>query len=426
MTKRKITRRCFLATTGAALTVPHVITSAALGSATKPPASERVVLGIIGLGGRAMGQGLMRSFLAEPDAQMAAVCDVQRSRREAGLAAVHGTYQNKDCTAYRDLRDVLARPDIDAVVIATGDRWHALASMMAAKAGKDVYCEKPMSLTIGEGRAVADTMRRHARVYQCGTQRRSDPRYAYAVQVARSGKLGRLQAIYAYTPGFLANVGDFWGRPAEPVPGRETVDWDLWLGPVAWRPYNAAYIGGLGGWSHVPDLGGGGITDWGAHQADLAQAANNAEATTVVECEQTKPGQVVTKYANGVKLVFQEGLGGDVLKARFEGTEGQITVGDNTNLVSDPPSLAADYTGSLVRGQPAENHIRIFLDCIKSRKQPVCHAEVAHRATTACHIANLCVCLRRPLKWDPAREAFLGDEMADRLRCRAVRQPWCW
>jgi predicted dehydrogenase len=373
-----------------------------------------------------MGQGLLRSFLVEPDVRMVAVCDVQRSRREAGQAAVNDAYDNKDCAAYRDLRDLLARPDIDAVVIATGDRWHALASILAAKEGKDVYCEKPMSLTIAEGRAVADTMRRYARVYQCGTQRRSDPRYAYAVRVARSGRLGRLQAVYAYTPGFVYDIGAFRALPPEPEPDREVVDWDLWLGPPSWRPYNSAYIAGLGGWSHVPDLGGGGITDWGAHQADLAQAANNAEASTVVECEQTQRGEVVTKYANGVKLVFQEGLGGDVLKARFEGTEGWILVGDHTNLISDPPSLAQDYRGSLQKGQPAANHIRVFLDCIRSRQDPVCNAEEAHRATTACHLANICVCLGRPIKWDPMTEAFVGDAAADRMRSRAAREPWQW
>ena len=425
MKRPRITRRRFLGCTGA-MALPCAITSGALGGQGRPAAGERIVLGAIGLGGRAMGQGLLRNFLFEPDVQLVAVCDVQKGRREAGQAAVNDTYGNKDCRAYRDLRDLLARPDIDAVVIATGDRWHALASILAAKEGKDVYCEKPMSLTIAEGRAVADTMRRYARVYQCGTQRRSDPRYAYAVRVARSGKLGRLQAVTAYTPAFVDNIGAFQSLPPEPEPDREIVDWDLWLGPVTWRPYNSAYIGGLGGWSRVPDLGGGGITDWGAHQADLAQAANDAEATTVVECEQTHRGEVVTKYANGVKLVFQEGLGDDVLKARFEGTEGWIVVGDHTNLVSDPPSLARDYAGSLQKGQPAANHIRIFLDCIRSRQDPVCNAEVAHRATTACHLANICVCLRRPLKWDPVTEAFVGDEMADRMRGRTAREPWQW
>jgi len=419
----RITRRGFLGCAGA-IALPYAIKQGVLGGQVRPPAGERIVLGAIGLGGRAMGQGLLRNFLAEPDVQMVAVCDVQRGRRDAGQAAVNNTYGNKGCAAYRDLRDLLARPDVDAVVIATGDRWHALASILAAREGKDVYCEKPMSLTIAEGRAVADTMRRSARVYQCGTQRRSDPRYAYAVGVARSGKLGRLQAVHAYTPGFVYNIGAYQALPPEPEPDREIVDWDLWLGPALWRPYNSAHIQGLGGWSHVPDLGGGGITDWGAHHADLAQAANNAETTSVVECEQTKRGEVVARYANGVKLVFREGLDGDVLKARFEGTEGWIVVGDHTNLVSDPPSLAAGYAGSLQKGQPAENHIRIFLDCVRSRQNPVCNAEVAHRATTACHIANICLCLGRPVRWDPVTEAFLGDETANRMRRRAAREPW--
>ena len=243
-------------------------------------------MGAIGMGGRCIGQQVLHNFLAEPEVQMVAVCDVQSQRREAGQAVVNGHYGNQDCAAYRDLRELLARPDIDAVLIATGDRWHALASVLAAKAGKDVYCEKPMSLTIAEGRAVADTMRIFARVYQGGTQRRSVPKFLYAADVARSGKLGRLRTVYGYTPAFVRNIGAFQSRPPQPEPPREIVDWDLWLGPAAWRPYNADYIAGLGGWSHIPDLGGGGITDWGTHQADLAQYANDAELSSPVKYEQ--------------------------------------------------------------------------------------------------------------------------------------------
>ena len=381
-------------------------------------------MGSIGLGGR--GMHVMESFLANRDVQMIAVCDVQNKRRAAGQVAVNQKYGNTDCAAYRDFRDLLARDDIDAVMIATGDRWHALASIMAAKAGKDVYCEKPMSLTIAESRVVADTIRRHARVYQGGTQRRTEPRFAFAAEVARSGKLGRLETIYAYTPGFVRNIGAFQARPLEPEPSREVVDWDLWLGPTAWRPYSSAYIGGLGGWSHVPDLGGGGITDWGTHQADLSQYANDAEMTSPVEYAQLGPGEVAAEYANGVRLIFHEGLpAGTCLMARFEGTEGWICVDDNLGMEGDPPSVLGPYKARQ-RGtyEKPTNHIQDFIECIRSRKQPVCNAEVAHRATTACHAANICLCLGRPLKWDPTREMFIGDELANRMRRRALRQPW--
>lgn len=422
----KITRRCFLERAGTAVAVPYAITSRALGGPGRPPASERIVMGAIGIGGRCIGQRVMQNFLAEPEVQMVAVCDVQSKRREAGQAVVNDAYHNGDCAAYRDLCELLARKDIDAVLIATGDRWHALASVVAAKAGKDVYCEKPMSLSIAEGRAVADTMRICARVYQGGTQRRSVPKFHYAAELARSGKLGRLQTVYAYTPGFVYNIGAFRARASEPEPAREIVDWELWLGPVAWRPYNSAYIAGLGGWSHVPDLGGGGITDWGTHQADLTQFANDSEMSSPVEYEQLGSNEVAAKYANGVRLVFHSGMpAGACLMARFEGTEGWICVDDNLGLQADPPSLLGPYRPR-ERGsyEKASNHIQSFLRCIRTRQQPVCNAEVAHRATTACHAANLCLCLGRPLKWDPVQEEFVGDAEANRMRGRGLREPW--
>lgn len=421
-----ITRRRFLGGSALAIASPYASTSTALGGQRRPPVGERIVMGAIGIGGRCIGQRVMHNFLAEPDVQMVAVCDVQSTRRETGRAVVNRAYGNSDCAAFRDLRELLARRDIDAVFIATGDRWHALASILAAKAGKDVYCEKPMTLTIAEGRAVADTMRALARVYQGGTQRRSVARFLYAANTARSGKLGRLQTVYAYTPGFVRNVGAFQARPAEPEPAREVVDWDLWLGATAWRPYNSAYLGGLGGWSHIPDLGGGGITDWGTHQADLAQYANDTETSSPVRYEQLSRGEVAAQYANGVRLIFHEGLpSGSCLMARFEGTEGWISVDDNLGLEADPPSLLGPYrAGERVTYEKASNHIRDFLECVKTRRQPVCNAEVAHRATTACHAANLCLCLGRTLTWDPAREAFVGDEMANRMRSRAAREPW--
>jgi predicted dehydrogenase len=426
VTSHKMTRRRFLGGAGAAIAGPSVVASTALGNSGRPPASGRIVMGAIGIGGRCIGQQVMQNFLAESEVQMVAVCDVQSQRRDAGRAVVNDAYGNRDCAAYRDLRELLARKDIDAVLIATGDRWHALASVMAAKAGKDVYCEKPMSLTIAEGRAVADTMRTLARVYQGGTQRRSVPKFIYAAEVARSGGLGRLQTVYGYTPGFVPNIGAFQARLPQPEPPREIVDWDLWLGPPVWRPFNAEYIAGLGGWSHVPDLGGGGITDWGTHQADLAQDANDAEMSSPVEYEQHGSNEVATKYANGVRLVFHAGIpDGACLMARFEGTEGWISVDDNLGLDADPSSLLGHYKPR-ERGsyEKASNHIQDFLKCVRTRKEPVCNAEVAHRATTACHAANLCVCLGRPLKWDPGKEEFVGDDEANRMRSRALREPW--
>jgi predicted dehydrogenase len=417
-------RRRFLGGSVAAIASPYIIKSTALGGEGQPAAGDRIALGAIGIGSR--GNRVMESFLANPGFQVVAICDPQANRCSAAQNKVNGTYRGTGCVAYRDLRELLARKDIDAVMVATGDRWHATASILAAKAGKDVYCEKPMSLTIAEGRAVADAMRRYGRVYQCGTQRRNDPRFAHAAEAAKTGKLGRFQTVHAYTPGFVRNVGAFWARPAEPAPPRDVVDWDLWLGPPAWREYNKGYVGGLGGWSHVPDLGGGGITDWGTHQADLALFANDAEGTSPTSYESPNPKQVVCTYANGVKLVFNEGIpGGACLMARFEGSDGWISVDDNHGVEGNLPAALGPYQqkqrGSELR--PA-NHIKQFLECIRSRKQPACNAEVAHRATTACHAANICLRVGRPLKWDPVKEEFPGDEQANALRGRPAREPW--
>jgi len=424
MARVHMTRRRFLGNAGAALAGPTVITTAALGAEGQPPASERIAMGAIGLGSRGMHD--MGSFLENRVVQMVAVCDVQAKRREGAKAAVDRAYRNADCKSYRDLREMLARKDIDAVMIATGDRWHATASILAAKAGKDVYCEKPMSLTIAEGRAVADAMREQKRVYQCGTQRRSVQKFAFAAEAARSGKLGRLQAVHAYTPPFVRNIGTFWARPPEAEPAKDVVDWDLWLGPPAWRAYNGGYIGGLGGWSHVPDLGGGGVTDWGTHQADLALYANSAETTSPVEYEQAGPKEVVGRYANGVKMIFHEGLPrGVCLLARFDGSDGWISVDDNLGVEGEPASALGPYAVKQRGSQEKPtNHIRDFVECIKSRKPPVCNAEAAHRATTSCHAANICLRLGRPLKWDPVKEEFPGDDEANRLRGRAAREPW--
>jgi hypothetical protein len=251
-------------------------------------------------------------------------------------------------------------------------------------------------------------------------------KFHYAAEVARSGKLGKFHTVIAYTPPFIPNIGAFQARPPQPPPPRDVVDWDLWLGPVAWRPYNADYIGGLGGWSYIPDMGGGGVTDWGTHQADLTQYANDSELTSPVAYRQLGPHDVEAKYESGVRLVFHDGIpAGGCLMARFEGSEGWISVDDNLGLDANPPSLVGSYKRREASTfEKASNHIQDFLQCVRSRRQPVCNAEVAHRATTACHAANLCVCLGRPLTWDPAKEAFVGDDMANRMRSRALREPW--
>ncbi len=378
-------------------------------------ANDRVVLGAIGLGGR--GQYGLGAFLRHDDVQVVAVCDPDQHRRQAGKAQVDRRYGHQDCAAYRDLRELLARPDVDAVLIATGDNWHALASVWAARAGKDIYCEKPMSVTISEGWAVVEAVRRHARIFQCGTQRRSIGRFRFAAELARAGRLGRLHTLIAekapMDPEFHERT-----LPAEPEPDPSVFDWDLWLGPASWRPYNRQ-IPTRGFWAAHLDFSGGALTEWGSHTADLCQMAHGSDLSGPIEFE-PHDGAVIARYADGVKLVFARGTW--PLSVKFEGSEGSVYVDDDGNLETVPASLRERR--DFGRGYPADDHVRNFLDGVRSRQQPVSPAEVAHRSNTVCQVANICRRLGRPLRWDPEREEFVGDEEANRLRRRALREPW--
>jgi len=419
----RLSRRGFLGRTAAgaagALAAPYMITSTAVGAEGRSPASERIVMGVIGVGGRARSD--MNAFLANSDVQMVAVCDVQASRRKAGKITVDRKYGTTDCKMYLDLREMLARPDIDAVLIATGDNNHSMASIEAARAGKDMYCEKPMSVVIAESRAVADTMRRFSRIYQCGTQRRNVGNFVFAVNLARSGKLGKLKAMHAEKAWPHSGV-HFTVLPGQPEPPREVVDWNGWLGPAMWRPYNAKYMS-RGFWKEHGDFSGGSICEWGSHTVDICQWANDADDTSPIAYEVINAnGDVRCTYANGVTLTIRKGLRFGSCPIRIEGTEGWVETGDSGRVEVHPKSLMAErrFRG----GYPQNDHAREFLDCVKSRKQPVSPAHVAHRATTTCHVANICFRLGRPMKWDPVKEEFIGDDEANRLRSRAYRHPW--
>jgi len=418
MKDRKLTRRGFCKGAAASVALPYIVTSAALGQGGKPAASERITMGAIGIGGRGMSD--LNALLGNDDVQMVAVCDVKGDRRKAAKATVDKRYGNEDCATYIDLRELLARDDIDAVLIATGDNWHTMASILAAQAGKDMYCEKPMSVAVTEGRALCETMKRYNTIFQCGTQRRSVPRFAWAVELAQTGKLGQLKTVYAEkAPAEWFPHGHHEiSLPPQPEPPREVLDWNRWLGPAPWRAYNAEYPQRRF-WMAHRDFAGGMLTEWGSHTADLCQWANNADDTGPTDFELAE-GTVVAHYANGVKLVFEDGKW--PLHVRFVGTEGMVYVDDDGNIETEPKSLLADRRFG--KGYPQGNHVRNFLDCIKSRKTPIAPAEGAHRANSACQVANICLQLNRNLKWNPKTETFVDDPMADRLLARTFRQPW--
>ncbi|MDD4869454.1 MAG: Gfo/Idh/MocA family oxidoreductase [Kiritimatiellae bacterium] len=434
VSKSSITRRQFLAKAamaGGAIALPCFIPASALGRNGAVPPSERILMGGIGIRGR--GTGDLKWMMAESDVQFVAICDIRKDRREAVKQMIDDKYGTKDCTMHRDIREFLAeRTDIDAVLIATGDRWHALASVLAMRAGKDVYSEKPSCMTIAEGQAVVETARRYGRVYQTGTQRLSEANHVFAIEMALSGRLGKVHTAYAHiAPWDAAIMKNDW-RPAEPEPPKDEVDWDAWLGPCPWRPYNASYV--AGGWRGYYDFHTSCIGEWGAHTFAQAQAGIGMLDTSPVKYEYvdnpTADGMVTT-FANGVKMVLSRGdkYWHGSCGERFDGPEGWVAAADGYSKPdASSPALLAEFkkvVGEyMARTQRPMNHARNYLDCVKTRRLTVANPEVMYRSMSTVHAANICMWLKRDLKFDPDKAEFINDPEANRLRSRAMRAPW--
>ena len=424
-TQSSFARRRFLKTAATAIGGPWIVASSALGRDGAVAPSERITLGAIGIGPR--GRYVLGCMLNEPDVRFVAICDVQASRRKAVKEMADAKYGNKDCVMYRDMFEVLDRRDIDAVLIATGDRWHAAASILAAKAGKDVYSEKPCGITIADCQELADTVNRYGRVFQAGTQRRSIGNFQFAVDLARSGKLGQLRTVHASIYELRVLHGCL---PAEPEPAVDVVDWDRWLGPAPWRPYNSKYVQGR--WRGYYDFDSGAtLLDWGAHTADLCQWANDADDTMPLSYE-PDGGTIHAQYANGVKLVMRPGgfrnegqwLGLGTCPVRFKGDEGWVETGDKGSIECHPKSLLAERNILVEKGTYPAQHTRNFFDCIKSRKLTASNADVMRHSHIACHAAAIAWMLGRRLTFDPVSETFINDEEANRMRSWAKRAPW--
>lgn len=421
------TRRRFLANSVVASSAPWIVSSKAFAAGDAIAPSDKITLGVIGIGPRCTYD--MKSILTLPDVQCVAIADVQQSRRDAGKKLVDTYYGNSDCKLYRDFRELLARDDIDSVIIATGDRWHAAASIAAAEAGKDVYSEKPCGITIADCQAISDTFGRTKRIFQAGTQRRSVPNFQQAVQLAHSGKLGKLHTLHATV--YIPTLDNTW-LPPQPTPDAEVCDWNLWLGPSPWRPYNEKYVQGR--WRGQYDFDSGArLLDWGAHTIDLCQWANRADDSMPVEYI-PGPNNITCTYENGVKLVvdFLPDPFGDrgprwitrlgTCPVRFVGNEGAIETGDAGELVASSKSLNKELENNKrIRGLDVTAHARNFFDCVKSRKQAVCNPTVMRRSHVACHSAANAWILGRTLKIDPKTETFENDDEANRLRSRPKR-----
>ncbi len=427
--KTHLTRRLFLRRTAALAAAPYIVPASVFGRDGKVPPSERIIMGGIGIGNR--GSHDLNWMLPEKDVQFVAICDARKQRRQAVKQIVDRRYGNNDCAMYGDIREFLAkRTDIDGVLIATGDRWHATAAVLAMRAGKDVYSEKPSSMTVAEGRAVVETARRYRRIYQTGTQRLSEGNFTFCNEMLRTGRLGKVHTVRAHiAPWDAAEMRHDW-LPAEPMPPKEEVDWDEWLGPCPWRPYNSAYT--RGGWRGFYDFHTSCIGEWGAHTFAQCQVGIGAADTSAIEYKYVpnKTGDgMETLFANGIKMVLQLGGWRGSCGVKYEGTEGWVAAADgysqpdvsNPAMLGDFKKLVGDY---MARTQRPMSHMRNLLDCIKSRRQTVANPVVMHRAMTTVHAANICMWLKRDLRFDPAKEKFVNDPQADRFLSRAMREPW--
>jgi predicted dehydrogenase len=406
-----------------AAAAPMVISSRVLGLNYTAAPSNRVTLGFIGVGNHGTEYNL-RSHLELDDAHVVAVCDVFKSRAENARRVVDQKYGTSDCKTYGDFRDVLARKDIDAVVICTPDHWHVPISMMAVEAGKDVQCEKP-TLTIEEGRQLVEAVAKHKRVYRVGLEDRSILYYQRMCEIVRNGGIGKLQRMFVKLP-----AGEnFPKEEAAPVPA--DLNWQMWLGPAPFHPYTPNRTG-LQNWRNIRDYSGGKFSDWGAHLLDTAQIANFAEKSGPVEVEgegkipansmTTMPVEykVRYRYANGVEMLVESGA----VAMRFEGTDGWVgNDGWRGPLkASSEEILRQKYpaeTNKMWPVQPPEH--RNFIDCVKSRKDPSYTSEDGQRLSTVMHIGNIAIELGRKLKWDPQTESFVDDDAANKLRRRESR-----
>ena len=413
-------RRRFLTTAAATLAIPTILPRSVFG------ANERVSLGYVGVKNRG-GQNL-GEFLKLKDVEHSAFCDVDS--KVLGEAVSHFTKKGAPKpNTFGDYRQLLDRKDVDAVVVSVPDHWHALVTIQGCQAGKDVYCEKPLSLTVSEGRKMVEAARAHKRVVQTGSQQRSDKRFRLACELVRSGKLGKLETVLVGIPAVN------WSGPPVPdsAPPAE-LDYDFWLGPAPKKPYNAKHV--HYNFRFYWDYSGGQMTNFGAHHLDIAQWALDMDASGPVHIEATArfhpehwyevpmSSHVTYTYANGVTVKLGQNDKDYPQGCTFLGSEGKIFV-DRSKIVSTPTELARqELSASDVHLYDSRNHYRNFVDCVKSRKTPICDVEIGHRSATVCHLGNIAIRSGRKIQWDPSAETIVGDDAANAMLARPYRSPW--
>ncbi len=414
----RASRRQFLKSAAAVFAAPYIIPQKCFG------ANERVTVAAIGV--RNQGLGNMKAFIGR-GCNMAAICDVDSDVRATAVKAA--VEKNQNPTEYGDYRKVLDRNDIDALIVTVPDHWHALMTIHGCQAGKDVYCEKPLSLTINEGRRMVDAARKYQRVVQTGSQQRSGEEFWTACTLIRNGQLGKIQEILVGIP-----KSNYPGPlPADSTPPAN-LDYDMWLGPAPMRPYNEKRV-------HYNfrfwwDYSGGQITNFGAHHLDIAQWALGMDDSGPISVdgtatfnlpnisEVTETCRLTYNYANGTKVILgqlQKDIPGGIT---FIGEKGKLAVNRGKITATPEELLKVDVTTLPTQLYRSKNHHQDFLDCIKSRAKPVADVEIGHRSATACHLGNITARLGRGVKWDPQAEKFIGDAEAQSMTDRPYRKPW--
>jgi predicted dehydrogenase len=433
---QKINRRRFLKKTTAlaagTIAFPYFVPSSALGKSGSIAPSNRIVMGCIGTGKQ--GQYVLGNFLQLPDAQVVALCDCRKSERDDALAVVKKHYGKADCALYNDFRELCARTDIDAVLIASTDHWHVLHALEATRTSKDMYMEKPLGLSVEQAQVLRKETKRYGRVFQFGTQQRSDRNFRFACELALNGRIGRLDTIKVGVPPSIKS-GNF---PIVPVP--PGIDYEMWLGPAPWAPYMKERIVTLGPdwhklWWHISDYSLGWISGWGIHHIDIAQWGNATELTGPLEvqgtgvfpdeglCDCATAWDVKMKYANGVTLDFTDN-NQNPQGVRFEGSDGWIFVKRGA-IDAHPKSLLTEKIGPNEIHLPASNHHQQnFLDAVKTRAKPVSPIDSAVCSEIVCQLADIATRTGRKLRWDPEKEKFIGDKLANGMLKRSMRSPW--
>ncbi|RUL82342.1 Gfo/Idh/MocA family protein [Tautonia sociabilis] len=450
---RSSSRRGFLRSVGraaaAGVAAPMIVPASALGRGGIPAPSDRITLAMIGTGNQGFND--LRSFLRDDRVQVVAVCDVNRESegywdgklggREPAKRLVEEHYAERagsgsypGCSAYVDFREVLGRDDIDAVEVCTPDHWHAIPVIEACRAGKDIYCQKPLSLTIAEGRAMSDAVAKSGVVFQTGSQQRSDRNFRQAAELVRNGKIGELKRVLVGLPGGRPNLAGEGGDDKRVAAVPDGFEYDFWLGPAPEAPYARARCHVNFRW--ILDYSGGQITDWGGHHPDCAQWGMGTDLTGPVEIRNVsgtfEPSDPLwnTATAFSFDAVYENGVVMTIsnenrMGVTFEGTEGTVYA-NRGRIEADPAGLLDSELGpEAIRLYASDDHFRNFIDCVIARGPTAAPAEVAHRSITICHLGNIALRLgRERLRWDPESERILGDDEADAMRSRPYRDPW--